>query len=180
MPVDDQLRETPTVQPPRPLNRWQLAGASLLIAGGIVGVGLGLGTARTGDGSNSLPKEVEKIIPVRSATRVVAQSEIYADLIEGYTGEFIIDGTAIPTVNVNDLSQGSENEQGALPKPGAQVSLPPATVFEPFNATLTFAPAPGGPIESFAVGRHTVTLRFWPVEVGERAAKTLTWTFETF
>ena len=62
--------------------------------------------------------------------------------------------------------------------PGEQVEVPPGAVFEPGNATLTFTPGEGAPIEHFDPGEHTVSVVYWRTVDGRDTARTYTWTFE--
>ena len=62
-------------------------------------------------------------------------------------------------------------------EPGQQVTIPPGAVYEPGNATLTFIPSAGAPIEQFLDGEHEVTVRYWLLEETEQRARSYTWTF---
>ena len=50
-------------------------------------------------------------------------------------------------------------------------------MFEPGNDTLTFTPGPGIDIEAFDDGVHRVTVAYWPVERGDAAARSYSWSF---
>jgi hypothetical protein len=143
--------------------------ASFGIAVGLVLVFVGLASAVTGKDAQKLPKEIESITPVRSATQVQQQEQIRVDLIAGYTGVLIVNGIELPTVGLDTLAQ----------VPGQQVSLPPEVIFEPGNYTLSFTPTKGAGVEKFATGVNTVTVVYWKITEGRKFAKPgFTWQFD--
>jgi hypothetical protein len=147
--------------------------ASLLIAAGVVVVVMGVSASVTGRERQGLPAAIESVTPVNLSEAVPAQTSIIVDLQSGFTGELAVDGVAIETVDLSDL--------GVLtPQPGEQVTLPTATIFEPGNATLTFQPTEGAPVEELRQGAHRVTVRYWPIEEGPQAARTYGWSFTVF
>lgn len=143
---------------------------SVIIALGLFLVARGLAAGVTGDGSDDLPDAVEQVDPVPNAVQALNQTRIYADLEQGHTGVFVIDGLEIETVDVAEISQAVQA--------GEQIELPPVTVYEQGNATLTFTPNDSAPITGFESGRHRVQLIYWQVEVGRQRAKSYTWTFD--
>jgi hypothetical protein len=148
---------------------------TLLIVAAIVGFGLtlvirGVLVGVTGDERAGLPDTIEEINPVPEAEQVLRQTSVFVDLAAGYTGVLIIDGTEIPTVNVAELSNDTV-------EPGQQVSIPAVTVYEPGNATLTFTPSDGAPIEAFTDGEHRASLLYWKIDETRQRARTFSWTF---
>lgn len=143
---------------------------SIAIASGFVLVFLGVNASVTGDDAQKLPTQIESIQPVRSATQVQQQESIRIDLVEGYTGEITVNGVAIETVNLADLRDASS--------PGAEITLPKVTIFEPGNDTLTFTPTSGAPIEAFTTGINTVRVVYWKVTEGPSFSKSFTWQFD--
>ena len=143
----------------------------MVIALGLVFVVLGINASVTGDDAQKLPKELESIHPVRNATQVQQQEQIQVDMIDGYYGELSVNGVAIDTVNLADISQDQT-------EPGAQVSLPKVTIFEPGNYTLTYTPADGAPVEEFITGINTATVTYWKITEGPNFAKQFTWQFD--
>jgi hypothetical protein len=151
---------------------------SLVIAGGLVMVVLGFMSSVTGRKALALPATIENIDPVRGAVRVPSQTEVFVDLLPGYTGVLVIDGVELQTVDPNDPN---DPQRPAAVAPGQQVSLPPTTIYERGNATLTFVPSKGARIESFIQGSHTATVIFWKIVGGSRQrSSTYTWTFSVF
>ena len=151
---------------------------SLIIAGGIVLVILGFMSSVTGRKALALPPTIEDIDPVRGAVRVPSQTRVFVDLLSGYTGVLVIDGIELQTVDPNDPN---DPKAPKLPAPGQQVILPPTTIYERGNATLTFVPTQGAAIESFSQGMHTATVIFWKIVGGSRLrSSTYTWTFSVF
>lgn len=157
------------------LNRQQrrLLACSLVIAGGAVMVILGFMSSVTGRKALALPPTIENIDPVRGAVRVPAQTEVFVDLLSGYTGVLIIDGIELQTVDQGDPRYATQ-------VPGQQVSLPAATIYEKGNATLTFVPSQGAAIKAFAQGSHTAKVVFWKVVESRNRAQSYSWTFSVF
>jgi hypothetical protein len=146
-------------------------GVSMAIAVGLVLVVLGVNSAVTGKDAQKLPDQIESILPVRSAIQVQSQEPVVVDLAEGFTGELRLNGVAIETVSLANATAGSFD-------PGKQVTLPKATIFEPGNDTLTFSPTEGAPVEAYNSGVNTVTLTYWKIIDGPKAARTFTWQFD--
>ena len=94
------------------------------------------------------------------------------DLVAGYEGVLVIDGLELETVNLGELRDETT--------PGQQVTLPPTTVYEPGNATLTFDPSPDSSINSFSQGKHVVQVIYWETIQGRTTARVYSWTFEVF
>lgn len=161
--------KSPTDAPVRRRIDWSLAVASLAIAVGLVLIGFAVLRGVTGDDVSDLPDAIEQITPVPDAVQVLAQSQVIVDLAEGYEGRLTIDDVTFDTQRLEELT--------AQPEPGAQVEIPPGVVFEPGNDTLTFTPGPGIELERFDEGIHRVTVVYWPVERGEGAARSYTWSF---
>lgn len=136
-------------------------GVAIVVYGLMIGV--------TGDDRANIPERIESIRPVSEAVQVPAQSKVSVDLIDGYTGTFTIDGVEIETISIEDIA-------GRTPA-GQQVELPPVTIFEPGNNTLTYTPTDAGAISSFETGEHQVTVTYWPIIDGPRRSRTFTWTF---
>jgi hypothetical protein len=146
--------------------------ASLAIALGLVLIVYALARAETGSTGDDYPAAVEDLSPVPNAVQVLAQTQVVADLAEGYEGRFVIDGVALDTIRLDELPTGDV-------EPGAQIDVPPGVVFEPGNGTLTYTPGEGAPIERFGQGRHTVQVIFWRSDAGPGRARSYTWSFQT-
>lgn len=141
--------------------------ASLGVAIGIVLVVLGVSRSVTGRDAQRLPDEIESVEPIRGATQAPQQTQVFADLQEGYTATLTIDDIELETVSLDEL--------GSLA--GQQITLPPKAIFEPGNVTISYTPVEDGPIESFSQGLHTATVRYWPIAEGPSRARSYTWTF---
>ena len=146
--------------------------ASFIIAISLVAIGVGLSIAVTGVDRQGLPHEIEEVSPLRAATQVPAQTQVFVDLQSGFTGVLVIDGLELKTVNLDDVRANA--------KPGQQVSVPPTTIFEPGNATLTFDPSPESTIHEFSQGEHIVKVIFWKVIEGRGRARSYLWSFTVF
>jgi hypothetical protein len=148
----------------------RLLAASLAIAVGLVLIGYALVRSVSGDDAADLPEVIESVTPVPSAIQVPQQSQVVVDLEAGYEGRLIVDDAALATVRLDEL--GSVDVE-----PGEQIDVPPGALFEPGNATLTFSPGEGAPIERFAPGNHTVTVIYWRTVEGPERARSYTWSF---
>jgi hypothetical protein len=142
----------------------------LLVGIGIALVGRGLLVGITGDERANLPELIEQLDPVPDSVQVLSQSNIFVDLATGYTGVLVIDGLEIETINVDEL-------RSVEIKPGEQIDLPPVTIFEPGNSTLTFSPSDNAAISEFTEGLHRATVIYWRVEDGRQRSRSFTWTF---
>lgn len=151
---------------------FKLLFASFAIAVCLVAIGFALSLAVTGNEGAKLPAQIERIEPVAGATQTPAQTSVFVDLIAGYEGVLVIDGLELETINLADL-----RDQAA---PGQQVTLPPTTVYEPGNSTLTFDPSPDSTITTFTQGRHVVQVIYWESVEGRGSARSYSWSFEVF
>ena len=142
----------------------------MAIAFGLMVVAYGISNGVTGGGDRNYPEAVESVTPVPNAVQVLAQSSVIVDLQVGYTGILVINGVELETVNLDEIGSLSA-------EPGQQIDLPPVTVFEPGNATLTFSPRRGATIERFPTGVQEVTVIYWPILEGPQRADRYTWTF---
>lgn len=151
--------------------QWPQLLASVVIAVCLVAIGAAIDLAVTGAEGQLLPATIERIEPVRGARQVPAQTRVVVDLDVGYEGVLVIDGLELETVNVEEVQSVT---------PGQQVSLPPTTIYEPGNATLTFVPSENAPITKFSQGQHVVRVVYWKILEGRNAARSFAWTFEVF
>lgn len=149
-----------------------LALVSFVVAIGLMFVVRGVLVGVTGDERSDLPDEIERVDPVPDAVRVLAQTSVFVDLAPGYTGRLVVDGQEIETIRIDEIGGGQV-------EPGEQIVLPPATIYEPGNATLTFTPSAGAPIEEFGEGLHEATVIYWRIEDGPAFARSYRWTFNT-
>ena len=159
---------SPSIRRPQ----WPLLLASLAIAVCLVAIGIGVAGSVTGRSAYRLPDEVEQIDPLPAAVRVPAQTSVFVDLQTGYTGVLVIDGLELETVNIESLQDKN--------KPGQQIKLPPTTIYEPGNSTLTFDPSDDAQIASFSQGEHQVRVIFWKLIEGRSTSRSYSWTFNVF
>jgi hypothetical protein len=148
---------------------------TLLIASLVVGLGLALVTRGlligvTGDDRSPLPPLIEEVRPVPEAEQALSQTSVFVDLAPGYTGVLIIDDVEIETIDVSEVANDRV-------EPGEQVSIPAGAVYERGNATLSFTPGAGAPIEEFSEGLHRATVLYWRLDETRQRARTYTWTF---
>ena len=146
--------------------------ASFGIAVGLVFIIAGFRSSITGREQQALPAEIEGIDPVRDATQVLQQTSVFADLKAGYTGTFTIDGIALDTYDPD----AGDPDATVLPKPGQQIVLPPVTIYDRGNATLTYEPTDQGAITKFATGKHRVVLQYWELTKPNQKS-TFSWDF---
>lgn len=159
---------SPSIRRPQ----WSLLFASLAIAACLVAIGVAVAGSVTGRDSLNLPAVIEQIDPLPAAVRVPAQTSVFVDLEPGYEGVLVIDGLELETVNIDSLKDKN--------KPGQQITLPPTTVYEPGNATLTFNPSDDAAIAKFSQGEHRVKVVYWKILEGRGSARSYSWTFNVF
>ncbi len=133
----------------------------------------GVLSSSTGTPAVRLPEGLERISPTPGSPRVLAQENIVAELEQGYTGVFVINGVEIETISLDEI--------GVIDvEPGRQIDLPPVTIFEPGNATLTYRPQRGSAVEQFSTGQQEVQVIFWRLDEGRIRPSSFTWTFDVF
>jgi hypothetical protein len=98
---------------------------------------------------------------------VPQQTEVFVDLLPGYEGVLVIDGLELQTINLDDLQA----------QPGRELVLPPTTIYEKGNATLTFNPSEDSTISEFSQGEHLVKVIYWKTTDGRSRARSYSWTF---
>ena len=153
----------------RPIDK-QLLLVSAGVAIGIVLIIGGLNSASTGRSALKLPAAIEAM-SVSPGDQVLQQSQISVDFVEGYEASLTLDGIAIETTRLDELSAG------ALPKPGEQVEIPPTAIFDPGNNIISYTPQEGAPIEAFSQGTHTAIVKYWKIADGEEKSRTFKWQF---
>ena len=147
--------------------------ASTGIALGLVMMVIGLNTGLTGRDASGLPDVIENISPGNNE-RVLRQSQVIVDFIEGYQATLYIDDIELPTTRLDELTSN-----GMQPKPGAQIDLPPTAIFDPGNYTISYLPQEGAPIAAFTQGEHTGKVKYWLIINGEQKSRTYSWKFYT-
>jgi hypothetical protein len=150
----------------------QLLAVSLVIAICLVAMVYGVSVAVTGRDALHLPPTIENIEPIGGGSGVPAQTSVLVDMKAGYTGVLVIDGLELETVNREDLQDRN--------KPGQQIVLPPTVIYDPGNATLSFAPTEKSVIKEFTQGEHTVKVIYWKVTEDRSHSKSYAWSFNVF
>ena len=92
--------------------------ASMGISAGLVLVVMGLNTGLTGRDATNLPDAIENISPGQGE-RVLRQSQIIVDFVDGYEATMFIDGIELPTTRLDELIS-----TGSAPAPGAHAPAP--------------------------------------------------------
>ena len=87
--------------------------ASMGISAGIVLFVMGMNTGLTGRDATNLPDAIENISPGQGE-RVLRQSQVIVDFVDGYEATMFIDGIELPTTRLDELISS-----GAAPAPGA-------------------------------------------------------------
>jgi len=152
------------------INRAALL-ASVGVAIGLFLIGFGLSRAVTGRDALNLPEQIEKLSPANNE-KVLRQSQITIDFIEGYDAVLIVDGIEIPTTRLDELSVN-----GVQPKPGEQIDLPPTAIYDPGNYTLSYLPQDNAPVEQLMQGEHTASVIYWKAPNTREKASSYTWKF---
>lgn len=141
--------------------------ASFVIAAGMVLVGVAVAVSITGEERFDYPDAIESVDPAPNSVSVPPRSRVFVDLEQGYTGVLVINGVELPTFRIGQIEV----------EPGRQVDVPAATIFEPGNATLTYTPTAGSPIERFSPGMQEVQVIFWREDEGRSRSQSYSWTF---
>lgn len=156
----------------RPINK-QLLLVSVGVACGLILIGMGLQSATTGREAQNIPAVIEDMRP-GPGDQVVQQAQVSVDFVEGYEASLEIDGIALETTRLDELSA----EGNSSLEPGAQVEIPPTAIYDPGNYIISFTPQEGAPIEVFTQGVHTATVTYWKIIDGKAKARSFTWEFE--
>ncbi|MFM9093437.1 MAG: hypothetical protein ACKORD_00980 [Acidimicrobiaceae bacterium] len=159
-------------KPKRKIDKEQML-ISVGIALGLVLIIFGFRATQTGRDESGLPDAIERMSPA-DGDRVLRQSQIIVDLIEGYEAVIFIDGMELPTTRLDELTSS-----GQQATPGAQVELPPTAVFDPGNFIISFQPQVGAVIEEFTQGEHEGKVLYWRIADGREKARVYTWQFDT-
>jgi hypothetical protein len=134
---------------------------------------MGLQSATTGREAQNIPAVIEDMRP-GPGDQVVQQAQVSVDFVEGYEASLEIDGIALETTRLDELSA----EGNSSLEPGAQVEIPPTAIYDPGNYIISFTPHEGAPIEVFTQGVHTATVTYWKIIDGKAKARSFTWEFE--
>lgn len=169
-PVTDDGDATAPARRRRP--DWGLLAACFVIAGGLLAIAWGVGSAITGTDGIDRPDAIEDLAPVENAQQVFQQEQIMVDLQFGYEAVLIIDGIELPVARIGEFSGDLTPETA-----GTQVSAPPTAVFDPGNSIITFRPGDDALIQEFAEGLHSAQVLFWKTEEGRENAQSYRWTF---
>jgi hypothetical protein len=143
---------------------------SIGIAIGLVALGWGLSTGVTGRDAEHLPDAIERVEPVADATQAPRQTQVFVDFEPGYEAELTIDGTPLPTTDLDDI-------KAQAPQPGQQVAIPPTAIFDPGNVTISYRPSSAGPVHPFAPGIHHAEVVYWKAVEGRDHALSYAWSF---
>ena len=82
---------------------YKLLVISVGISAGLVLFVLGVRSGLSGRDATNLPEAIEQISPGQGE-RVLRQSQVIIDFIEGYTATLTIDGIELPTTRLDELS----------------------------------------------------------------------------
>lgn len=151
---------------------WGLLTACFVIAGGLLAIAWGVGSAITGTDGVDRPDAIEDLAPVENAQQVFQQEQIMVDLQFGYEAALIIDGIELPVARIGEFSGDLTPETA-----GTQVNAPPTAVFDPGNSIITFRPGDDALIQEFAEGLHSAQVIYWKSEEGRQNAQSYRWTF---
>jgi hypothetical protein len=121
----------------------------------------GFASAQTGNDCITDKASIERIEP-GCGDRILRQSEVGIDLKAGMRGTLTIDGVEIPTFDVNT----------ATPTPADRMKAQ----YDQGTGTILFTPRPGGQIEEFTAGQHTIVVTYWPIDQPD-SRRTFSWTF---
>ena len=157
----------------RPVFNLQRLITSIGVGIGLTMIFFGFRVSQTGRDESGLPDAIERMSPA-NGDRVLRQSQIIVDFVEGYESVLFIDGVEIPMTRLDELTSS-----GQQATPGAQVELPATAVFDPGNFIISFQPQVGAVIEEFTQGEHEGKVRYWRIEDGREKSRVYIWKFDT-
>ena len=138
--------------------------AILAIVAALVALVVVANSATTGSdaASQSLPDEIDRLIPVSGGT-ILRQETIGIDVADGYTASLVING--VPISNPIQYSEGTEE----LVQDGL--------VFNRETGVITYPPREDGLIERFETGRNCVDATVWKADSEPTNGRTINWCF---
>lgn len=138
--------------------------AILAIVAALVGLVFVANSATTGSeaASQSLPDEVDRLIPVSGGT-ILRQETIGIDVADGYTASLIVNGVAI--TNPIQYREGSEE----LVQDGLVINAE--------TGTITYTPRKDGLVERFETGENCVEANVWKADAEPNSGRTVNWCF---
>jgi hypothetical protein len=134
---------------------------SLLVAVGLASIVYGFAAAKTGDTCITDKATIERVEP-SCDDHILRQSEVGVDFVAGVRGTLTIDGVVIPTFVVNQAAPNAADRLMAQ--------------YDQGTGTLLYTPKPGGQIEAFTAGQHTIVVSYWPIDQPD-STRTFSWTF---
>lgn len=112
--------------------------------------------------SQSLPDEVDRLIPVSGGT-ILRQATVGIDVADGYTASLTIDGVTI--AEPIEFAEGT----GKLANDGLVINRE--------TGVYTYTPRPGGLVERFETGRNCVAANVWKTDADPTGGRNVTWCF---
>lgn len=168
---EDRVTSTP-VPPPSAASRWAWRIGPVLVLALAAGV-LYLGSRRaevtppsgTGD-------PVVRALSPGDGAKALRQTEVGADLLDGFDGRLTINGTAIPEDEMEGVIDPSSPEAARLP-PELADQLRPNN-----RNRVFFSPGPGKVIEKLPQGENVITVTYFRDGRPTVARGSLTWTID--
>ena len=112
--------------------------------------------------SQSLPDEVDRLIPVSDGT-ILRQETIGIDVADGYTASLIVNGVAI-----------SEPIQY---REGTEELVRDGLVINAETGLYTYTPRKDGLVERFETGKNCVEANVWKSDAEPTSGRTVNWCF---
>ncbi|HEY1737300.1 MAG TPA: hypothetical protein VGI86_01240 [Acidimicrobiia bacterium] len=138
-------------RPPRNLKR-----TIIIVLGALLALNfaiIGVHATRSTTATPDLPSGILELFPPRGQL-VRPQDQIGAQLAKGWTGELTLDSTPLPDDRYDPIEKA--------------------------NNAIIWRPGPGKAFTQTEPGDHTLTLHFWPIQVGPSGSdsRTFSWTFK--
>jgi hypothetical protein len=154
-PVEEPTAEPARRQHPKPPpSSWARRGAIaavLLVAFAIVAVG----TRSTVSGDSNGKAQIVQLRTPTAGAVVLRQSEVGADLLEGYDGRLVINGTAIPEEQMDGVVDPATSPEATVPGGGP-------TALRPNNRRhVFFTPGPGKVFRKLPPGKVEITVNYF-------------------
>ena len=171
--VDPEAAPTPAPpEPPSARATWAWRIGALLIVAAACGILYwGSGRAETTQPTGTGDLVVRQLSPGDGA-KALRQTQVGADLLDGYDGRLTVNGIEIPEEEMEGVIDPSSPEAATLP-PGQADELRPNN-----RNRVFFAPGPGKVIEKLPQGETTITVTYFRDKQPAVGRGSFTWTID--
>jgi hypothetical protein len=168
-PTDEDAAPSPELAAPVEIGGWPTwlrRSFTALVLVAVAAIAF-WGAQAAKSGEDAIPRDgtVVALTPPDGA-QALRQTAVGAELAPGYDGRLTVNGIAIP----EEQMEGARDPATVEPDDLQQNGLRPNN-----RNRVFFSPGPGQVIEEFDNGTVDITLRYFPEQIGEGAARSVTW-----